>query len=581
MKDELNALLGQAFAALGLECPTQARIENTRDKAHGDLAANHALIAAKSAGQPPRALAEKLLAALPASALVAKVEVAGPGFLNFFLNASARFGVLEQIHAQAERYGQGEPSGQKVLVEFVSANPTGPLHVGHGRGAAYGDCLVRLLRAAGHAVDSEYYVNDAGRQIDILSTSVWLRYLQMQQPELAFPRKAYQGAYIGESAERLRAQHEAALERDLAAHLAAHPLPADDDTSGDAHLDGLIAAAKQLLGPESYGVVLQHILAEQLGDIEADLAAFRVHFDSWASERAVVDDGSVRASLDDLAAAGHTFEQDGALWFASTRFGDDKDRVLLRANGAATYFANDIAYHRQKLARGYDRLVDVWGADHHGYVPRMKAAVQALTGQADKLEVQLVQFVSLLRDGEKVSMSTRAGTYETLADLRAEAGVDATRFFYVMRSNDQALEFDLALATKESADNPVYYLQYAHARICSVLRQAAERFGAETANPRAGLADPSPLQLADEEALLNLLGRFGETIQAAARQMGPQIIVHYLREVAEGFHRWYNAVPFLVDDAAERNARLCLAAAVATVLRNGLDLLGVSAPERM
>lgn len=581
MKDALHALLAEAFAALELDAPAQARIENTRDKAHGDLAANHALVAAKTAGMPPRALAEKLLAALPASPLVAKVEIAGPGFLNFFLQADARQEVLAQIYAQGAAFGSGAASGKRVLVEFVSANPTGPLHVGHGRGAAYGDCLVRLLRAAGDTVDAEYYVNDAGRQIDILATSVWLRYLEAGGSKQPFPRKAYQGAYIGASAARLREAVGDALERDLGAHLDNQPPAADDDETGDAHLDALIAAAKALLGAADYRRVLEHILAEQLGDIREDLEAFRVHFEHWASEREVVDAGLVQAALDTLRDNGQTYEQEGALWFASSRFGDDKDRVLLRANGAATYFANDIAYHQQKLARGYDRLIDVWGADHHGYVPRMKAAVEALTGQADRLDVQLVQFVSLLRDGEKVSMSTRAGTYETLADLRREVGEDASRFFYVMRSNDQTLEFDLALATRESADNPVYYLQYAHARICSVLRTAGERYEAADAQPESGLDERERLDAPSETALLNLLARYPETVQAAARQLGPQIIVHYLRDVAEGFHRWYNAEPFLVDEVALRRARLCLAGAVATVLRNGLDLLGVSAPERM
>lgn len=581
MKDELNALLGQAFAALELAAPTNARIENTRDKAHGDLAANHAMVAAKAAAMPPRALAEKLLSALPPSPLVAKVEIAGPGFLNFFIKEDARQEILVKIHDEGVRFGQSPASGKTVLVEFVSANPTGPLHVGHGRGAAYGDCLVRLLRAAGNKVDAEYYVNDAGRQIDILSTSVWLRYLEQQGCGIDFPSKAYQGAYIGESAERLTETQGTQLQRDLRTFIANTPPPADAGDTGDAHLDFLIAATKELLGADAYQLVLQHILQEQLADIEEDLSSFGVQFDAWASEAEVVNDGSVEGALKDLKDAGYTYEKDGALWFASTEFGDDKDRVLLRANGAATYFANDIAYHRRKIKRGYDRLVDVWGADHHGYVPRMKAAMQALTGQGDKLDVQLVQFVSLLRHGEKVSMSTRAGTYVTLTDLRKEVGRDAARFFYVMRSNDQALEFDLALATKESADNPVYYLQYAHARVCSVLRQAGERFGAGSVNIEAGLAHREQLTDESEVALLNTLSRFPETVQNAARQLGPQIVVHYLREVAEGFHRWYNAVPFLVDESEIRLARLCLASAAARVLSNGLDLLGVSAPDRM
>lgn len=581
MKDALQDLLNQAFAAINLSPPAHARIENTRDKAHGDLAANHALVGSKQAGCAPRELAQRLIDNLPQSDLVRQVDIAGPGFLNFFLASDARSQVLHSIHQQGDRYGHAAPTNTKVLVEFVSANPTGPLHVGHGRGAAYGDCLVRLLRAAGNQVDAEYYVNDAGRQIDILATSVWLRYLQQHGQSLGFPSKAYQGDYIGASAQRLTQAHAESLVADLSAYLQQRDIPADDVEHGDAHLDALIAAAKTLLGTTAYRLVLDHILHEQLADIKTDLEGFRVHFGAWASERSVVDDGSAEAALKTLDAAGLTYRQDGALWFASTQFGDDKDRVLLRANGAATYFANDIAYHQQKIARGYDRLIDVWGADHHGYVPRMKAAVQALTGQSDKLDVQLVQFVSLLRNGEKVSMSTRAGTYETLEDLRKEVGVDAARFFYVMRSNDQTLEFDLALATQQSADNPVYYLQYAHARVCSVLNQAKQRHPADAAPAQAGLEHLEALGDDTENALLNLLGRFPETIQASARQLGPQIIVHYLREVAEGFHRWYNAVPFLVEDAAQRQARLCLAAAVAIVLRNGLDLLGVAAPERM
>lgn len=577
MKETLEQLLAQAAQNLSLEVPPAAKIESTRDPSHGDLASNLALVSAKALGKPPREIAQMLIDAMPEHPAVRKAEIAGPGFINVFLAADRYHQLLRDIHKQADAFGKAQAnSGKKVLVEFVSANPTGPLHVGHGRGAAYGDCLVRLLRAAGQQVDAEYYVNDAGRQMDILALSVWLRLIEQQGLTVEFPKRAYQGNYVRESAERLQAQSN---NLPAATPELFDNLPADDDESGDARLDALIARAKDTLGADGFDLVQQHALKEQLDGIADDLSEFRVDFDGWASERAVVDRGDVKAALDKLAADGFTYEKDGALWFASSRFGDDKDRVLLRANGAATYFANDIAYHLDKLNRGYDRMVDVWGADHHGYVKRMASAVQALTGQSDKLDVQLVQFVALLRDGEKVSMSTRAGTYETLEDLRNEVGVDAARYFYVMRSNDQHLEFDLALATQKSNDNPVFYVQYAHARIASVFRQLAEKGVSYEPNTAATSLDK--LDSEHERELLKQLARFGDMIQAAATQLAPQLMVHYLRELAELYHRYYNGSIFLVDDADTRNARLYLNQAVQQVLRNGLDLLGVSAPNEM
>lgn len=575
MKDTLQALLNQAADSLGIAVPNAAKIESTRDKAHGDLASNIAMVCAKQAGKPPRELAQALIEALPAHPAVAKAEVAGPGFINIFLASDRYHAMLREIVSAGERWGQAEPgSGDRVLLEFVSANPTGPLHVGHGRGAAYGDCLARLLRAAGHQVDSEYYVNDAGRQMDILALSVWLRHIEQQGVAVVFPGRAYQGDYVRESAQRLDADGLNSANATLF-----DDLPADDAETGDARLDALIERAKQTLGKDGFARVLDHALKEQLGGIADDLSAFRVDFQAWASERSVVDKGEVSKALAQLEKGGHTYRQDGALWFASSRFGDDKDRVLLRANGSATYFANDIAYHLDKLERGYDRLIDVWGQDHHGYIKRMSAAVEALTGQSDKLDVQLVQFVSLLRDGEKVSMSTRAGTYETLEDLRKEVGVDAARFFYVMRSNDQQLEFDLALATQKSNDNPVFYVQYAHARVASVFRQLSEKqwtFDAERAAEQLDQLDADI-----EREVLKQLARFPDMVQAAATQLAPQLIVHYLRELAELYHRYYNSSAFLIEDAALRDARLYLNLAVQQVLRNGLALLGVDAPDKM
>ncbi|MGJ8668278.1 MAG: arginine--tRNA ligase [Oceanococcus sp.] len=577
MKDTIQQLLEQAATSLGIEMPRGAKLESTRDPSHGDLASNLALVSAKQLGKPPRDIAQALIDALPEHPAVRKAEIAGPGFINVFLANDRYHAMLRDIVGQAEQWGYAPAkSRQKVLLEFVSANPTGPLHVGHGRGAAYGDCLVRLLRAAGDDVQAEYYVNDAGRQMDILALSVWLRLIEQQGHHIEFPARAYQGQYVHESAQRLADQNPTLQSPDSNLFL---DLPADDDENGDTRLDTLIQRAKNTLGAASFDLVQKHALNEQLSGIADDLIAFRVPFGSWASERSVVDKGEVKKALDQLTTAGFTFEKEGALWFASSRFGDDKDRVLLRANGAATYFANDIAYHLDKLERGYDRLIDVWGADHHGYVKRMSAAVEALTGQSNKLDVQLVQFVSLLRDGEKVSMSTRAGTYETLQDLRDEVGVDAARYFYVMRSNDQHLEFDLALATQKSNDNPVYYVQYAHARIASVMRQLKDKqfsFDAETAATQLDKLD-SEL----EREILKLLARFPEMLNAAAQQLAPQLMVHYLRELAEHYHRYYNSSVFLLDQEDVRNARLYLNLAVRQVLRNGLALLGVEAPDEM
>ena len=573
MKDTLQDLFNQAADSLGISVPGAAKIESTRDKSHGDLASNIALVCAKQVGKPPRELAQALIEALPAHPAVEKAEVAGPGFINVFLASDRYHAMLREIISAGQQWGHAPAdSGQKVLLEFVSANPTGPLHV--GRGAAYGDCLARLLRAAGHAVDSEYYVNDAGRQMDILALSVWLRHIEQNGVAITFPSRAYQGDYVRESAQRLDGNGLAAATADLF-----DDLPADDAQTGDARLDALIERAKATLGPAGFARVLAHALDEQLGGIADDLSTFRVQFQGWASERSVVDKGEVTKALEQLEKGGHTYRQDGALWFASSRFGDDKDRVLLRANGSATYFANDIAYHLDKLERGYDRLIDVWGQDHHGYIKRMSAAVEALTGQSDKLDVQLVQFVSLLREGEKVSMSTRAGTYETLEDLHNEVGVDAARFFYVMRSNDQQLEFDLALATQKSNDNPVFYVQYAHARVASVFRQLQEKQWSFDADSAAQQLDRLDADI--EREVLKQLARFPDMVQAAAKQLAPQLIVHYLRELAELYHRYYNSSAFLIEDAALRDARLYLNLAVQQVLHNGLALLGVNAPDKM
>ena len=521
---------------------------------------------------------------LPVSPLVLKAEVAGAGFINFRLASTAKTDVVKAVLMRGDDYGRGASTGRKLQVEFVSANPTGPLHVGHGRGAAYGASLACLLAFAGNEVCREYYVNDAGRQMDILAVSTWLRYLELFNESVPFPPNAYQGDYVREMAEQARAAHGDRYLRPAAAVLAgAPPVPPrredgayspDEKEQLEQHLDGLIAAAKDLLG-EEWNYVHQHALTEQLSDCRNDLEEFGVHFDCWFSERSLYDTGMVAKAVAELEKRGHLYVQDGAKWFRSTEFGDEKDRVVQRDNGFYTYFASDIAYHANKFERGFDRVIDIWGADHHGYIARVKGALKALDLDPDRMDVALVQFVSLFRDGAKVSMSTRAGSFVTLRELRGEVGNDACRFFYLLRKQDQALDFDLDLAKSESNDNPVYYVQYAHARICSVLNQWG---GAEA--ELAG-ADLAPLSGERELGLCGKIQSFPEVIAQAAGDFAPHALAFYLRDLAADFHSWYNAERLLVDDDAQKRARLALAISVRQVLRNGLRILGVSAPEAM
>jgi len=584
MKQKIAATLAQALQQLkadGLvpaEVQPQIRVDHTRDKSHGDFATNLAMMLAKPCGMAPRQVAEKIVAVLPQADWLVKVEIAGPGFVNFFVEAATQFGVIAEVLERGERFGRSDAGGgEKVLVEFVSANPTGPLHVGHGRGAAYGASVSNLLEAAGYDVHREYYVNDAGRQMDILSTSVWLRYLELLGEPVRFPSNGYQGDYIRDTARRLQEKFGEALRRPLEEVYADVP---PDAPQGDkeAHIDALIANAKALL-QDQYAVVHQAALDDILTDIQEDLAEFRVHFDTWFSERSLFDTGLVDRTIERLQAAGKIYEKDGALWFRSTEYGDEKDRVVVRDNGIKTYFASDIAYHLNKFERGFARLIDIWGADHHGYIPRVRAALKALALDDAALEVLLVQFATLWRGGEKVPMSTRSGQFVTLRELREEVGVDAARFFYVMRKSEQHMDFDLDLAKSQSNDNPVYYIQYAHARIASVLRQAEEKGMAW--DRRAGLAALNLLTDEREQALAAELARYPELIVRAARGREPHLLAYYLRDLAGQLHSYYNATPFLVEEAPLRNARLTLVAAVKQVIYNGLALLGVSAPEQM
>ena len=561
---------------------TPILLERPKQASHGDFATNLALQLAKPLKRNPRELAGLLLAELPPSKLVAKAEVAGAGFINFTLASDAKTAVVREVLAKGADFGRGANKGVKVQVEFVSANPTGPLHVGHGRGAAYGASLADVLAFAGYDVTREYYVNDAGRQMDILALSTWLRYLAFFGIEIPFPPNAYQGDYVIDMGRDMRDAHQdrfaqVTVEQILAGTPGLPPSDRKDDESKqqrEEHLDALIANAKKLLGND-YGWVHGFALNEQLGDGRDDLGEFGVRFDKWFSEQSLFDTGLVERAVTQLEKQGHIYVQDGAKWFRSTAFGDEKDRVVQRENGLYTYFASDIAYHLNKYERGFDRVIDIWGADHHGYIPRVKGAIAALGLPPEKLEVALVQFAVLYRDGQKTSMSTRSGEFVTLRELRREVGNDACRFFYVLRKSDQHLDFDLDLAKSQSNENPVYYVQYAHARVCSVLNQ----WGGETAELAA--ADLGLLQNERELALCARLASFTELVQDAAAGYAPHQIAFYLKDLAADFHSWYNAERMLVEDEAVKLARLALAAAVRQVLVTGLKTLGVSAPESM
>jgi arginyl-tRNA synthetase len=586
MKQHLSYLLSDALQALkarGIvpaETDVAISIERTRDRSHGDFASNLAMVLSKLARRKPRELAEQLVAALPTSGHVHKIEVAGPGFINFFLTAAAYHDAVAQVLEQGETYGRSRfGAGQPLQVEFVSANPTGPLHVGHGRGAAYGATVADLLEAVGYKVHREYYVNDAGRQMDILATSVYLRYLDLCGVELTFPVNGYRGDYVWDIAASLHRKHGDALKYSAAELF--DGVPDDEPKGGDkeAHIDGLIERCKILLDATRYREVFDLGLDSILENIRRDLEEFGVRYDEWFSERSLADTGAVARAIERLKKSGHTYEKAGALWFRSTDFGDEKDRVMVRDNGQTTYFASDIAYHMNKMERGYARVIDIWGADHHGYVPRVKAALSALGDDADKLDVLLVQFAILYRGGQKVQMSTRSGEFVTLRELRQEVGNDAARFFYVMRKCEQHMDFDLDLAKSESSDNPVYYIQYAHARVASVFRQLQEKN--LQWDVQAGIQNLGRLAETHEDALLVSLARYPELVEAAALQHEPHQIAHFLRDLANEFHTYYNAHQFLVEDSALRDARLTLIKATQQVISNGLKLLGVSAPETM
>jgi len=589
MQDHISTLLSEAVKRMQTagELPTEIKlaiqITRTKDKAHGDYASNLAMQLAKPAKLPPREIASKLVEHLEDDPLIDKVDIAGPGFLNFYVQSGHQAEVLNTILSLKKKYGYTDAhKGKKLQIEFVSANPTGPLHVGHGRGAAYGATIANLHNAVGYEVQREYYVNDAGRQIDILSTSVWLRYLELCGEEFTFPSNAYQGDYIWDIAASLHREHENVYLHATKAWMS--DLPADEPQGGDKeiYIDAVIAQAKSLLGNEGYEVFAKQALNVITDDIKDDLEKFGVHFDNWYSEKSLVKNDKIKTALQTLENNEHSYEKNGAVWFRSTAFGDEKDRVLVRENGSHTYFASDIAYHLDKFQRGFHQLINIWGADHHGYIARVHAAIQALGEKPDKLKILLVQFANLYQGGEKLAMSTRSGEFVTLRELRKKVGKDAARFFYVMRKCEQHLDFDLDLATSQTKDNPVFYVQYAHARICSIFTKAEQQYpDIALDDTTLTAADSTLLENEHEKILMTLLDQLPEKIINAVEQLSPHILVNYLRELAKALQSFYDSHKVLIDDHALRNARFKLLRATQIVLQNGLALLDVSAPNKM
>ncbi len=517
----------------------QVQVERPKREQFGDYSTNIAMLIGAREGAQPRKIAETIAGPIGEHPLVTKVDVAGPGFINITMDRSYWIGLLTEAVSQGDRYGETETgAGKRVLLEYVSANPTGPLHIGHGRGAAFGDSLANVLDAAGYDVTREFYINDAGSQVKNLAESIMLKVREQRGEAVEWCDNHYKGEYIGKLA---------------------------DDVVGEEEVDDIGSGA----------------LKEILGWIERDLEDFNIRFDNWYSESALYKGGSVGRLVEELKVKGHVEDRDGAVWFRSTDFGDDKDRVVIRESGEPTYFASDIAYHFDKYERGYDSLINIWGADHHGYIPRIKAVVQALGHDKNSLKVLLAQMVTVLRDGKPVTMSKRSGEFITLRDVLDEVGSDATRFFFLMRKPDAQMEFDLELAKRQAPENPVYYLQYAHARICSIINFAKEGGAGLPAQGEAGEVDLDRLDLKEELDIIRHIASFPEIVRDAATSLEPHRITFYLQDLGRKFHPYYNKHRIVTDDAALTLARLYLCSAIRVVLRNGLALLGVSAPEKM
>lgn len=552
------------------------QLDRTKDPKHGDYATNVAMVMAKQLGVIPRDLAASLVDQLISETWFDQVSVAGPGFINFTVASEHLQQVIPVVLKAASHYGHADVgSGESVHLEYVSANPTGPLHVGHGRGAAFGACVANLLTAVGYRVHQEYYVNDAGRQMRILALSVWLRAQALQGQSCELPASAYQGDYIIDIARLWLQQPGGNQVVDISGLVSLGQSFAEDQ--GDALIDAAVDWMIGLLGETTFDQIRRFSLEHILDDIKADLQEFGVHHDEWFYESRLMTEGLLEASLTLLKEQGYVYQQDGATWFSATTFGDDKDRVLVRENGQPTYFASDVAYHLYKYRQGYQRMIDVFGADHHGYIARINAFLQGLGKDPQQLHILLVQFAILYRGKEKVSMSTRGGEFVTLRQLRDDVGNDAARYFYVMRKPEQHLDFDLELAKSRNNDNPVYYIQYAHARICSVWKQCQE----QSLSLPGSEVDLSVLNSSHERELLKTCMQYPEVLVTCAKHYEPHTLANFLHGLAGQFHRYYNASQFLVDDELVRHARLQCIAAVKQVLFNGLALLGLSAPEAM
>ena len=580
MKDNIKKTLSQILEDLYSQIEPEVKnlkisIQDNKEKEHGDLATNIAMVLAKPLKKNPKEIAEEIKQNFVLDEKIIKIEVAGPGFLNFFLSKDSHGEILEQIQKENKDFGKSGSKQSKVLIEYVSSNPTGPLHVGHGRGAVFGSVLSSLLEEAGFEVDQEYYVNDFGRQMNILATSAWIRYCQLFSSEIKMMQQGYQGDYLIPIAKKLKDEKSDSLfkiEESLIQKL-------NSEDQDDEFTDQLVESLRVIL-KEEFQYIREFALSEILHLIKADLEQCGVHHNAWFSESSLYgNDGStdskVDVSIEELKSRGFIYEEGGAIWFKSSSLGDDKDRVLRRGNGEYTYFASDVAYHLDKYDRGYDRVINVWGSDHHGYLPRVRAAMDACDRDINKLEVIFIQFANLVKAGKKVSMSTRSGDFITLNELMNEVTTEAARFFYINRKADQHLEFDLDLAKEQSKDNPLYYIQYAHARICSVLRKAENEFEDFDSVELALLGSEKEIEI------LKLLRQYPQLIERSAKAGEPHLLCYFLRDLSGVFHSYYNSEKFLIEDKELMTSRLFLLKGVKQVIANGLRVLGIKAPEEM
>ena len=577
IQENLLKILGDLYRDSGLEVEKLSiNLQENNDKKHGDLASNIALVLAKPLKRNPKEIANSIKDAFVTDEEIIRVEVAGPGFINFFLSTKSHGGVLEEIFNQQEGFGKLEPNDRSVLIEYVSSNPTGPLHVGHGRGAVFGSVLGALLREAGFKVDEEYYVNDFGRQMNILAASLWLRYAQLFNASINMMKNGYQGDYLISIAENLKDIYS---EEFYSNHEAILKTLNDTNHDEETYTDNVVVSIQSALKTD-FSILRDFALQEILALIKKDLLDFGVRHNYWFSESSLYESktsstSKVDMAIKDLKALGFIYEKEDAVWFKSSDLGDDKDRVLKRSNGEHTYFASDVAYHADKYDRGYDRIINIWGSDHHGYTPRVRAAMEASKRNTEQLEIVYIQFANLLRAGKKVTMSTRSGEFITLRELMDEVTTEAARFFYINRKSDQHLDFDLDLAKEQSKDNPLYYIQYAHARICSVLKKS------NSPNIELENIDLTLLDTEKEIEIQKLLRQYPFLIERAAKASEPHLICYYLKDLASLFHSYYNNEKFIIEDNNLMNSRLLLLKGVKQVLVNGLSILGINAPEKM